>query len=215
MEPFTYEKQLDGNLNWALNEGGRHFEYDSAVHKTLRRIAKRLDEIGVPYAVMGAMAMFAHGMRRFTEDVDILTTSDGLKLIQENLVGRGYRPTHEGSRHLRDTEFGVRVEFLISGQYPGDGRPKPVSFPDPKDAGVEIEGISYVDLHKLIELKLASGTVPGRRKDLGDVQEIIRVLALPRTFSSRLDASVRDQYDTLWDEVETMRQNPDRPDWDV
>ena len=58
----------------AHREGSMHFEEESAVQKTLRRIAKRLDELGVPYAVVGGLAMFFHGYRRFTEDVDILVT---------------------------------------------------------------------------------------------------------------------------------------------
>jgi len=33
----------------------------------------------------------------------------------------------------------VRIEFLVSGQYPGDGKPKPVAFPDPADVAVKID----------------------------------------------------------------------------
>ncbi|MEX2027644.1 MAG: hypothetical protein WEH44_10085 [Pirellulaceae bacterium] len=38
-----------------------HFEVKSAVYQTLRGIAARLDELQVPYAVAGGMALFAHG----------------------------------------------------------------------------------------------------------------------------------------------------------
>ena len=44
-----------------------------------------------------------------------------------------------------------------SGGFPGDGKPKPVAFPDPAGASVDIGGIRYLSLEKLVELKLASG----------------------------------------------------------
>src|SRR5205823_1000563 len=127
------------------------------------------------YAVVGGMALFLHGYRRFTEDVDLLVTPDGLKALHASLEGLGYLPPFQGSKHLRDTEHGVRVEFLVTGDYPGDGKPKPVSFPDPTESSVEINGIRVLALPKVIELKLASGmTNPGRLDDLGDVQRLIR-----------------------------------------
>jgi hypothetical protein len=95
------------------------------------------------------------------------------------------------STKLRDTTTGVRIEFLITGGYPGDGKPKPVAFPDPAAAAVDIDGIRYLELPTLVELKLASGTASHRMKDLGDVQELIRTLSLPRGFGEQLNQYVR------------------------
>src|SRR5207247_2654039 len=67
----TYEVRLDANRRWALSEGSRHFEENSSVFKALRRITARLEDLGISYAVVGGMALFRHGLRRFTEDVDI------------------------------------------------------------------------------------------------------------------------------------------------
>src|SRR5713101_6076305 len=132
----TYEQQLDRNLDWALREGSMHFEKESAVHKALRRIVRRLDELGIPYALVDAMAMFFHGFRRFTDDLAFLVTREGLREIHSHLEGAGYLAPFAGSKHLRDTELGVRVEFLTAGDYPGDGKPKPVAFPDPAQSSV-------------------------------------------------------------------------------
>src|SRR5438874_3415931 len=166
-----YEQRLNENRRWALMEGSMHFEKASAVYRTMEKLARRLAELGVPYAVAGGMALFQHGYRRFTEDVDILVTADGLKVIHERLEGLGYLPPFEGSKNLRDTETGVRIEFLVSGDYPGDGKPKPVAFPDPAGAAVEIDHIRFLALPALIELKLASGlTNPLRLQDIVDVQ---------------------------------------------
>ena len=64
-----------------------------------------------------------------------------------------------------------------------------------------IDGVRCLKLTKLVELKLASGTAPGRRKDLGDVQELIRILQLPLDLREQLDPSVRDMYSELWREL--------------
>jgi hypothetical protein len=204
---IAYETQLNQNLRWALQEGSMHFEEASAVHRTLRRVVKRLDELGVPYAVAGGMALFLHGFRRFTEDVDILVTKDGLRLIHERMEGLGYVAPFQGSKNLRDADTGVRIEFLVAGEYPGDGKPKPVAFPDPAAVGVERDGVRYLSLSKLIELKLASGlTNPLRLKDIVDVQELIRLLKLPAGFADLLDPSVRDKFLELWT---VIQQNPE------
>jgi hypothetical protein len=198
----TYENLLASDLDWAFREGSMHFEESNAVHRALHRITGRLDELSIPYAIAGAMALFAHGLRRFTEDVDLLVTKEGLKSIHQHLDGLGYLPAFPGSKNLRDTDQGVRIEFLVSGEFPGDGKPKPVAFPDPAASSLEIKGIHFLRLPKLLELKLASGmTNPGRLKDLADVQEAIRILNLPADFASRLDPYVQDKYTELWTAV--------------
>jgi hypothetical protein len=60
-------------------------------------------------------------------------------------------------------------------------------------------------LPRLLELKLASGmTAPHRLRDLADVQEVIRILGLPRALASELDASVRDKYLEMWQAVQDI-----------
>ncbi len=198
----TYEERLNQDRRWALREGSRHFERESAVFKTMEAITKRLDQLGIAYAVVGGMAMFMHGYRRFTEDVDLLVTPEGLELVHEKLVDLGYLPPFAKSKNLRNTETGVRIEFLVTGGFPGDGLPKPVAFPDPSAVSVEFDGIRCLNLETLIQLKLASGTAPGRRKDLADVQELIRFMRLPEDFSLRLHESVRESFRTLWTELQ-------------
>jgi len=75
-----------------------HFEEKSAVYQTLRLITRRLEERGIPYAVVGGMALFAHGLRRFTEDVAVLVTAEGLRALHDQLEGRGYVPPFRGAR---------------------------------------------------------------------------------------------------------------------
>jgi len=201
MEAFEDRARRGGAT--AIEEVERFFMKDDAVHKALRNITARLEELGIPYAVAGGMALVGHGYRRTTVDVDILVKPDGLVAIHQRLEGLGYVPPFAGSKNLRDVESGVRIEFLVSGQFPGDGKPKPVAFPDPTMAAVEMDGIRYLKLDKLIELKLASGlTNPLRLKDLADVQELIRSVKPPRELAEQLDPSVRQTYLDYWDALQ-------------
>jgi hypothetical protein len=203
---IPYEQKLDTDAAWALREGGWHFERESSVHKCLRRIACRLEELRIPYAVAGGMALFFHGYRRFTEDVDILVTAEGLKAIHDRLQGLGWVAPSSGSRQLRDPESGIRIDFLVTGEFPGDGKPQPIAFPPPDESVVVLEGIRFLGLLKLVELKLASGAAPGRRRDWADVQELIRTLNLPADFADRLDPSVRHSFQQLWTELHPPAQ---------
>ena len=72
-----------------MDEASEFLEGKGAVHQTLRRIAHRLNDLGIPYAVVGGLSLFAHGFRRFTEDVDILVTAEGLRRIHKELEDLG------------------------------------------------------------------------------------------------------------------------------
>lgn len=200
---IPYEERLNQDRSWALSEGSLFFEGQGKVQAALQRITKRLNELGIAYAVAGGMAMFQHGYRRFTEDVDILVTPEGLEKIHEALDGLGYVRPFSQSKSLRDTDAGVKIDFLTTGQFPGDGKPKPIAFPDPANSSVEIDGMQVLKLPALLELKLASGlTGAGRRKDLGDAQELIKSFRLPAEYSERLNPYVQAIYLELWNEIE-------------
>ena len=129
-------------------------------------------------------------------------TPESLKLIHDKLDGLGYLPPFTGSKQLRDTQSNVRVEFLVSGQFPGDGKPKPIAFPDPVDVTTRINGIAYISLPAIIELKLASGmSNVTRAKDIGDVVELIRLLGLDHVFAEQLNEYVRPKFVELVDAV--------------
>jgi len=206
-----YEQRLRENTGDAMAEAGNFFEGNSAVHRALRRVTARLDELGIPYAVVGGMAVSAHGYVRTTDDVDMLVTGEGLTRIHEALEGLGWVPPFAGSKHLRDTTHGVKIEFLVTGEYPGDGKDKPIRFPDPRDVAVVKDGIRYLDLPTLIELKLASGMSRAtRRQDLADVQKLIEAVGLDRGFAERLHEYVRPSFVQLWQELEDERASDGR-----
>ncbi len=172
-DPPPYEDRLRNSFDFTLREASEHYGARGSVHLTLQRLAARLEAEGIPYAVIGALALAAHGYVRMTSDVDLVMTAHGLRHFRERCVGRGYRPAFSGAqRTFRDVETQVRIEVVESGAFPGDGKPKAVAFPDP--TATEARGaIRVLPLATLIELKLASGlTAPHRLRDLADVQEL-------------------------------------------
>jgi hypothetical protein len=172
---------------------------DSPIHRTARALATRLDELGIDYAIAGALCLGAHGLVRATEDVDVLLSRDGLARFKSHWLGRGYLDLRPGGKGVRDTDHGVKVDFLIEGDFPGDGKPKPVRFPNPIEASEPSAGFRVLKLPRLIELKLASGmTAPHRLQDLADVQRLIQLRQLPRELEGVLDPYVRPKYAELW-----------------
>lgn len=200
MPVSNYEAHLQADYADLLREASQFYMAQGNVYETLRRLTQRLDDENIPYALIGGMALAAHGFVRMTQDVDLLMTREGLALFAARCVGRGYVPAFQGAQKaFRDTETNVRIEIITTGEFPGDGKPKPVAFPNPDSSSVRREGMCVIALEKLIELKLASGmTAPHRLRDLADVQDVIVALGLPNDFAERLDPSVRDKYRELW-----------------
>jgi hypothetical protein len=180
----------------------RFFMGEAEVHKALEKLVRTLDAHAIPYAIIGAMALNEFGYRRVTVDVDVLLTPEGLGALKAAVLERGYAEKFPGSRSLRDTEYGIDVDVVLAGSYPGDGKPKPVAFPDPGAVAERGARVALLPLPVLLELKLASGmTAPDRLKDLADVQEVIRINRLPRTLADELNPFVRDKYLELWQAV--------------
>jgi len=208
MQDVDFQKIISSPVS-AYEEGLRFFMGQGTLNETLRRVVKDLETYGISYSVIGAVALNQHGYRRFTEDIDLLLTREGLEKFRNELVGRGYRPAFEGAtKKFRTTTENVTVEIITTGEFPGDGKPKPVQFPNPQENAVEIDGVKTASLEKLIELKLASGmTAPHRLRDLADVQELIKLKNLSADFAEKLDPFVRGKFLELQKAVEQSEEN--------
>jgi hypothetical protein len=193
--PVALEREF-----WSgVEHASRFFMGETNVQQALRDLVATLESLGVPYAVVGALALGEFGYRRATVDVDVLLTPEGLETLKREVLGRGYVERVAGGRMLRDTRNGVDIDVILTGGYPGDGKPKPVRFPDPGQVAVRGADVALLPLPKLVELKLASGiSAPHRLRDLADVLELIRLARLPRDLAQALDASVREKYLELW-----------------
>lgn len=176
----------------------------SDVHQALYRLTDRLSKLEIPYAIVGALALNAYGYQRTTTDVNVLVRPEGLEAFKKAYLGRGYVEKFPGSKSLCDAAVDVKIDVLLTGEYPGDGKEKPVAFPDPATAAIRGERFALLPLARLIELKVASGmTAPHRLRDLADVIELIHVHALPAEYAQSLDPYVREKYLELWGAAQT------------
>ena len=206
MPPTRLDRAGEERFWLGVQAAERFFMGEAEVQKALDQLVDLLNRDGIPYAIIGAMALNEFGYRRVTVDVDVLLTPEGLAAFKARHLGRGYVEKFPGSRGVRDAEHGVDIDVVLTGSYPGDGKPKPVVFPDPAHAAERGARVALLPLATLLELKLASGlTAPDRLKDLADVQEVIRIRSLPRTLAADLDPFVRDKYLELWDAVQHRR----------
>jgi hypothetical protein len=154
------------------------------------------------------MAANAHGHRRTTDDVDILVRREDLKRFKDCWIGRGWVDLFEGSKGFKDALNGVKVDVLLVGDYPGDGQPKPVSFPNPESVlEVHDERLPYLNLRSLLELKIASGmTAAHRLQDLADVIPLIRNNGLPKDYAGKLNPYVRERFIELWQAAQVTEE---------
>lgn len=197
---------LAQRMEWGLGFMDAYFTGASVVHRAAEEIARRLEAAGIDYAIAGALSLNAYGYMRATVDVDVIVTREGLARFKAEWLGRGYVNLRAGGKPVRDAENNVQIDFLLAGDFPGDGKPKPVAIPVPDTVSVSAGKYRVISLPCLVELKLASGmTAPHRLKDLADIQELIGKASIPRDLVEQLNPYVRDKFLELWDAA----QHPD------
>jgi hypothetical protein len=185
-------RPLRGTLIEELRRDHLHSQDIAAVLESLRR---RLADEGIPFALIGALALRRYGYVRHTEDIDILTTPEGLDRIHARLVGRGLTIRAPGLRKsLRETEHHVDIDVVTAGEHAGSPD-SPVEYPPPSAAAfVDAGGLRVPTLEALIEFKIASGVWGHRGQDLVDVQRLIRANGLGEAFAERLPSPLRAKF---------------------
>lgn len=148
-------------------------------------VARRLREV-VDAPVLGGIAVHLHGGGRSTVDLDLYVVDRSATVAQ--LEAAGARWDRENREHVLD---GVRIHTVTS-----------------REAGIEvkdtsiIDGVRVVKLHDLVAIKLLSGlNNRGRSKDIGDVEDLIRLVPLDKRFAGKLPASLRTEFKALVDAV--------------
>jgi hypothetical protein len=136
------------------------------------------------------MAVFAHKHRRATDDVDILLTREGFEEFRRFFVPRDYAPLPKRTRRFVDRTSRVSMDVLVTGMFPGSGKPGPIAYPDPVAVSESKASVRVINLQTLVQLKLAAR----RYQDFADVVALIRAHDLDEAFAQRLHPSVRRDY---------------------
>jgi hypothetical protein len=156
-----------------------------------------LSRAGVPYSVVGGVAVCLHGYQRNTVDLDLLIRREDQDAVRKCLSEAGLVWSTESAEFVSET--GIPVQFLLCGDRAGRG--SEVRLPNPADERTTdtVDGLPVLKLSKLIESKLACGQGELRRthKDFADVVELIAVHALGRSFARHLHPSLRPTFRQL------------------
>lgn len=187
--PFSFQKRL--------KEIDMFFQGTDPVHKTMNRVTQELEKANIPYAVVGGMAVNAHRHRRTTDDLDILLTPEGFVEFRKLFIGQSFDTIPGRPRRFIDRGNAVSLDILVTGLFPGSGKPGPIAYPDPTVVSERIENIEVVNLPTLIQLKLAAR----RYLDFADVVSLIRIHQLDESFADRLHPSLRSDY------IECLEEN--------
>ena len=181
-KPFSFDERL--------REIDMFFQRRSPVHQTMRRTTRRLEKAGIAYAILEGMALNAHRYERTTKDVDVLLTKEGLEAFCQAFVDQDYERVAGRPRRFVDRANGVTIDILVTGRYPGTGKPGPIAFPDPAEVSEVIEKQRVVKLPALVQLKLAAR----RWRDFADVVELIWFNDVDESFVENLHSAVHQDF---------------------
>ena len=143
------------------------------------RVSQVLEEHGAPCALIGAMALAAHGYPRMTEDVDLATATDPfgvLRKVADALRSEGF------SVELSEPDAQDPLGGVLTVESKGADPVQVVNFLNPLSTGpslgadavasataVQDSGLKVVDLAHLVALKLYAGGP----KSIADVSELL------------------------------------------
>jgi hypothetical protein len=184
------------------------FEGQGEVHQTMCRLVERLETANIAHAVVGGMAVNAHRHERTTKDVDVLLTPEGFADFKRQFVPGTYEPVKGRPRRFLDTATGRTLDILVTGKFPGSGKPGPIAYPNPAAVWERINQINYVNLTTLIVLKLAAR----RPQDFADVIGLISVHGLDESYLTQLPVSVRQDFIECLEEKHRQDEYDSRED---
>lgn len=142
------------------------------LYEEFRALVRAIDEAGVPYAVVGAMALAIHGVARATEDIDILIRPEHVDRAKRAAADVGYTAPaapmtfSSGVTVQRVTKFEGKDHMtldLLLAEGPLE---------DIWDMRMQVEAddevVSTVTREGLIRMKSLSG----RLKDMADIEQL-------------------------------------------
>lgn len=162
------------------------------------KICKLFDQKQIDYCLIGGASLPSYKLNRATEDVDFLVyINDKSKL--ESLVGTYFKSKSNSKRNLIWNEGNIIVEFLFSGEVSGAG--DGLKFEKPEEISENKNGIRIITLPNLIQYKLSSGLYGRRLKDLGDVEELIKLNNLKKDYAgtNKFRNDLKQEWDLRWE----------------
>jgi hypothetical protein len=183
-------RQPEASFSRRIKEIDMFFQGTDPVHQTMNRVVAKLEESNISYAIVGGMAVNAHRHERTTKNVDFLVTAEGLKTFRDRYMHKEFAPVAGRPRRFVDSANNVCFDILVTGLFPGSGKPGPIAFPNPAEVVEVIDKRCVVNLPTLVQLKLAAR----RYQDFADVVNLIRVHNLDESFLAQLHPAVHGDF---------------------
>ncbi len=144
--------------------------------RVVKAIDKLLEAIQCEAVMAGGWAVWRHGFfARMTQDIDIVLPSNRIDEFLRAASVSGFTLLSEVPgrwRKVQHKETQIQVDILPEGGRPGTrSNPAPTTIPHPGALGALGSRLRYINLPRLIELKLAAG----RPRDEADIAELMRV----------------------------------------
>jgi hypothetical protein len=113
---LTYEQQLGDSFDQNLKEADRYFVETAKLHSTLAELARRLEQEGISYAALGAIALARYGYRRMTGRHRPPTQPRRSGSFSRALPGARLRPAFNGQRsHFAPPTPVFEIDVLTAG----------------------------------------------------------------------------------------------------
>lgn len=171
--------------------------YRDTAEETCQRVAALLEKAEIDYAILGDLALRAHGCLRLAACVEVLLKIRDLERFRNDVAPEQFAQISSRPRRFIEVATGMPVHFFLTSHHPGYEYRGPITYPDPKTSRVLVGGHYYLDVSSLIQLKLAAQ----RHQDLADVVSLCRVLNLDEAYQESLHPSVRQAFRACLDEI--------------
>ena len=135
------------------------------------RVTGGLQAVGIPFLLVGGLALSAHRYERTTQDVDLFCRKALFPRFDAVMKGLGYAPLHEPTElYIRYSQQGrAIVDFIFADD---------ATFSQMEAAAQEamVLGVSVrvPSLEHLLAMKLFALEQGKRLKDMGDIAELVR-----------------------------------------
>lgn len=134
--------------------------------EVLTKVHGILTAIPARHAIIGGMALAAHGVQRATNDIDFLIEEELIEVVRKKMIENGFKVIHESQEVLQFSGCG-EVDFLIA------RRPMSRAMLA-KQKKSHLFGIDCLDVEDLVGLKIQAYSNSPKRKmqDQADIDAL-------------------------------------------
>jgi hypothetical protein len=173
------------------------------ITEVILQIKNLFDIYNIHYIIIGGASLSEYHYNRLTTDVDILVSKNDKEKIMSLPIG--FINVKSPKRlFLQDPQ--TKIEIIYSDEVSGDGV-NGLKFKEPDNLASKNNPV-YISLFNLIQYKLSSGLYGHLRlRDFADVQELIRLNKLPKSYCDLSRDDIKNKYLEIWKQVNTPPKN--------